>query len=334
VSRPVLVVSHADADGHVIAEQVRRNLESVSSFKVTTLVDPVRTKDHKAWTRLDEINEIESSDWVFFVDLMFAPSSFETEASALVKFANDRPSKMFFVLDHHPLPLRRLSSAPNVRAVYRQDVLDCTWGTASWLMVVAALCEKQPTRAKKMKSPILDVLVKGIRRAAAPGGSLSGEKLSALMRFDQWDGLVDVGREESAEHRLPRGRRDPTETPSKAMARLDMMATDLIKAASKRRHQVGKAMSYDFGSSIDLTPPTLDTPAAQPKDLEAIVMLLELAAIYLTTSPGASFTEQQLLAQAQAIGGDEIKLDPADIKIVLGKSGFLKKTPDGRYAFK
>jgi hypothetical protein len=86
------------------------------------------------------------SQSVFFVDLMFAPSSFEAEAEALVEFAKSRPEKQFFLLDHHPLPLRRLSRANNLHSVYRSDVVDCTFGHASWLMVIAALLEKQPTR--------------------------------------------------------------------------------------------------------------------------------------------------------------------------------------------
>ena len=145
--KPVLIVSHADADGHIIAEQTRRNLAMVPAFSVSTVVDPARTRDHRVWMRLEQFREIDVSEIVFFVDLMFAPASFVEEANALSTFAMERPATRFFVLDHHPLPLERLRRAPNLGAVYRSDVVDCTFGRTSWLMVIAALLEKQPTRA-------------------------------------------------------------------------------------------------------------------------------------------------------------------------------------------
>src|SRR5262245_56261408 len=121
--KEVLVVSHADADGHVIAEQVRRNLARVPGFNVSTVVDPDRTRDHKTWLKLDAIPEIETSDITLFVDLMFAPTSFAAEADALVDFVKQRPAKLFFVLDHHPLPGRLLRRASNLCPVYRSDVV-------------------------------------------------------------------------------------------------------------------------------------------------------------------------------------------------------------------
>jgi single-stranded DNA-specific DHH superfamily exonuclease len=141
MKQSVLVVGHADADGHLITEQVRRNLARIDRFNVETVVDPVRTKDHKAWTKLDDITEIEDADIVFFVDLMFAPSTFDEEARSLVEFVNDRREKQFFLIDHHPLPLRRLAAADNLRVLYRPDVFECAVGPRSGMMVVAALCE-------------------------------------------------------------------------------------------------------------------------------------------------------------------------------------------------
>ena len=52
-------------------------------------------------------------------------------------------------------------------------------------------------------------------------------------------------------------------------------------------------------------------------DLEAIVTLLELAAITLTESPTSTFTYEQLVTEARRYGGDEIVLDERDIKLVL-----------------
>ena len=63
-------------------------------------------------------------------------------------------------------------------------------------------------------------------------------------------------------------------------------------------------------------------------------MLLELAAIYLTRDPTSSFTREELIEKARELSGAALPLDELDMKIVLGKSGFLKKLPGGRFRLK
>ena len=72
-------------------------------------------------------------------------------------------------------------------------------------------------------------------------------------------------------------------------------------------------MSYDSDSA----PPRVDTPPQHPQDLEAIVTLLELAAIFLTPAPGTLFTFDELIAQAHEIAGPECLIAPRDARIVL-----------------
>lgn len=60
-------------------------------------------------------------------------------------------------------------------------------------------------------------------------------------------------------------------------------------------------------------------------DLEAIVLLLELGAIELTPHDGATFTYEQLLAEARRYGGDEITLDECDVRIVLPLMKSIRK---------
>lgn len=90
-------------------------------------------------------------------------------------------------------------------------------------------------------------------------------------------------------------------------------------------------MSYDSDSSqhtepVNFTPQSL--PTVNPRDLETIVTLLELAALELTPEPGATFTRAQLVNLAKEIGGPEIPLDENDVNLVLRKNGFLKKSGD------
>lgn len=328
----VLVVSHADADGHVIAEQVRRNLEHVPTFEVSTVVDGQRTKDHKTWLKLDALPEIDANNIVFFVDLMFAPKSFVSEADALVAFASERQDKRFYLIDHHPLPSRLLSQAPNLRALYRRDVVDCTFGTPSWMMVIAALLEKQPTRAKAHASADHRDLAEGIRRAAAPGGPLVGQKLLTLLRFDCWSELIALGRDDPRNHRLPRGRRPRAWKAIGPMLELDNLATKLLRSGKKPGLKERRSVSYDLEIAANVASDVIPTKVSAPRsvplhgtDLEAIVTLLELAAISLTKSPNVRFSADELYEEACQIGGDEIELDKRDVDIVLDKASFLKK---------
>lgn len=339
----VLIVSHADADGHLIAEQTRRNLDLIPSFEVMTVVDPERTRDHKVWTRLSAIKEIDDADIVFFVDLMFAPTTFAAEANALVDFVRERPDKKFFLIDHHPLPLRRLDPAANLRAIYRPDVFECAIGPRSGMMVIAALCEKQGSLVADIKQPSDDVLALGMRRAAALGGPLPGAKLLALLRSGYWHGLAELGRDEPAYHRLPRGRRPSSQPHSDTLAALDEAATTLLayaeaaSHASMQSHPGRGAMAYDFEAVQDLDVSQqrirhdagrrirLKNSRVNPRDLEAIVTLLEVAALSLTTEPDATFTLEQLIREARDLGGDEISIEERDVRIVLEKANFLEK---------
>ncbi len=338
MKQSVLVVGHADADGHLIAEQTRRNLSLIESFDVKTVVDPARTKDHKAWFSLDKISEINDADIVFFVDMMFAPTTCVEEAKALVDFVNDRPEKRFYLVDHHPLPTRRLDAADNLRVVYRPDVFECAIGPRSGMMVVAALCEGQAAKVADIKRPVHDTLALAMRRAAALGGTLPGEKLLSLLRCDCWQGLFELGTDPRELHRLPRGRRPANQPQSKALLALEETASALLVGGHSCAPQQGGSMSYD---DVHISQERFVTDAASgarsaragnrkneavdKHDAETIVTILELAAISLTTRPGQTFTRAQLVEEARDIGGDEIILDDEDVDIILTKQGFLKR---------
>lgn len=337
----VLIVAHADADGHVIAEQARRNLSRVSSFEVTTVVDPERTKNHKAWTRLDELTEVADKDIICFLDMMFAPNTFVEEASALVAFAKARSNVSIFVLDHHPLPLGRLAEAENIHAVYREDVLDCTIGPRTRMMIAAALNETQPTRASNFKDSLDDDIATGLHRAAALGGPLPGEKLCALLRANCWGGLAELGREDKSYHDLPRGRRRQGDDKSKTIRALNEVAETLLRSGTNgaTTSRIGKFfMAYDDDHYRDHTNHSLvDVPVIQAsgsRDLETIVSLLEMAAISITTVSKPTFTRDELLREARKYGGNEITLEDTDVDLVISKAGFLKKESGKRLRLK
>ena len=337
MKQSVLVIGHADADGHLITEQVRRNLAGIKNFDVKTVVDPARTRDHNVWRALDSITEIDEADIVFFVDLMFAPSSFAEEAKALVTFIHDYSKKKFFLIDHHPLPLRRLSSADHLRVLYRPDVFECTLGPRSGMMVVAALCERQSSRVSDIKETIHDTLAIGMRRAAALGGDLSGKKLLALLRADCWSGIKMLGEDSSEFHRLPRGRRSPNQPKSETLTNLSKTADEMLERVQRgaKRPLTRNGRRAEMAYDVDVAQERyaieegrrrrVDSTPAQASDLETIVTVLEVAALSLTSEPGATFSREHLIEEAHKLSGEKVDLQDEDIKIVLSKQGFLKR---------
>lgn len=91
-------------------------------------------------------------------------------------------------------------------------------------------------------------------------------------------------------------------------------------------------MSYDSDDGLPLI--RLTIKAMDSRDLETIIMLLELAAISLTPTPDSQFTREELLREANAYGGDDISLHEIDVDIVLPMVKFLKKVPGKKYQLK
>ena len=89
------------------------------------------------------------------------------------------------------------------------------------------------------------------------------------------------------------------------------------------------AMSFDFDGSKDRLPPTVEPKPSRPDDLEAIVVLLELAAIMLTTSPESTFTVRELLTEFGLCGGYEFGVAECDVMNVLQHQRFMESVDGG-----
>jgi hypothetical protein len=200
------------------------------------------------------------------------------------------------------------------------------------MMVVAALCERQTAEVSAVKTPAHEALALGVRRAAAPGGPLPGEKLLALLQADQWDALARLGTDAAQLHRLPRGRRAADLPQSQTLTDLDEVATRLLHGEANPSPEKGETiMSYD--TDIEYEQLSLDAgkrklrknTQASAQDLGIITTVLEIAALTLTTEAGKTFSFNQLMDEAREIGGKNLNLQEKDAKIVLKKPSFLKK---------
>jgi hypothetical protein len=89
-------------------------------------------------------------------------------------------------------------------------------------------------------------------------------------------------------------------------------------------------MSYDIEPGWELSPCAAEPPA-DGSDLEVIVTMLELAAIYLTNTPGDQFTFDELLDKANSIDPEHITIADRDARIVLPGLEYVKKLKGSVY---
>ena len=96
-------------------------------------------------------------------------------------------------------------------------------------------------------------------------------------------------------------------------------------------------MSYDADDADPTAAPCLpaDRPVPSPLDPLAILTMLELAALELSPTAGATFGHEELVAKAHEVWGpDGPQMQPEEVEYVLADSDFLLRLPGRRYAMK
>lgn len=204
-NRRVLIVGHADADGHLAAEQSRRNASRGGASRCDVFVDVKRTASYRIWrNHLWEI-PIRSADTVVFVDLMFHPDDVVGSVNMLTELASENPKKQFVVIDHHPYS--GLPALPvNLGIWFTSAVYTCCFGSPSDLMVVASICDRDEEPVVAMIDETMRRRALGMERAAADR-NLAGTKLLGLLKNDRWDLIEQLAVEPKDIHQRARGRR-------------------------------------------------------------------------------------------------------------------------------
>lgn len=90
-------------------------------------------------------------------------------------------------------------------------------------------------------------------------------------------------------------------------------------------------MPYDFEGSTDRSPPHMTDYVPPPHDLETIVVLLQLSAIWLTHKPGDQFTYHQLLEQFKELAGEDFIYSDIDVQIVFDNMGKYFKSESNKH---
>lgn len=203
--RNVLVVGHADADGHLAAEQSRRNALAMGALHCDIFIDPRKTAGHRMWLKhLAEV-PIAAAEVVVFVDIMFSPNELSLSLGALIDVAQKNPEKTFVVIDHHPL-LGLPALPKNLGVWFTSAVYTCCFGRPSSLMVIAAICDHDEEPVAPMIDDTIRRRALGVVRAVADR-DLAGKKLLRLLSEDRWDLIETLAKEPRDIHRRVRGRR-------------------------------------------------------------------------------------------------------------------------------
>ena len=195
-----IVFGHADADGHLAAEQTRDYLVQ-RDLSVKTVVSS-KTHNYRFWEKLPEF-DLSDYELVIFVDIAFRFREPSESLARLLVVSDRQPHKQFIAIDHHPLVPPR-NPRENVQLVEVSDPYDCCLGVPDPdRMQVAALCDGSPTRVTP--TPLLRRRALGVKRAAADVGGVAGDRLLELIRERRWDFFEALADEDYEMHRSARG---------------------------------------------------------------------------------------------------------------------------------
>ena len=98
-----LLFGHADADGHIAAEQSRRNLIAMGVSVAQVVVSPQLTRNHRFWLTNFGTYDFRSFGMVVAVDIAFDFREPYRSLAEVVGAAATHPNTQFVVIDHHPL---------------------------------------------------------------------------------------------------------------------------------------------------------------------------------------------------------------------------------------
>ena len=203
---PAIIYSHADADGHLAAEQTRTNLIA-EGVEVRQVVIGRETKNYTFWERTFAGLDLRQFRLVVVVDIAFSFREPLRSLESLLQTVRRHQLTQFIVIDHHPL-MGTTEIPANLRLIEVESAYECCLGVPSDdFMVVAAICDGD---GKVVRSRISNIFVKralGIRRAAADVEGMVGTRLSSLLRSRKWEFFESLAEEPAEFHRNARGRR-------------------------------------------------------------------------------------------------------------------------------
>lgn len=219
MSNRAIIFSHADADGHVIAVQSKRNLIKAGYDIIDVVVDPVLTRNYKFWEDHFQAADFGDSDHVFIFDIMLNSKNPTSSLEAIANRAISERDRKFSIIDHHPVDLH-LELPGNVSLQLVDAVYECCYGEPSELMYLAAICDKEAASVRDRISEWHLKVAKGIHRAVTDRKRIAGRILLELIETGKWQVFTDLADEPDSLHRTIYGNRILESRESPALRRL------------------------------------------------------------------------------------------------------------------
>lgn len=205
MTRAILLFAHSDGDGHLAAEQSRRNLID-AGMDVRLVVDPQTTRSWRFWTQHLAGVDFGDAETVYFVDIMFGPKDPLGSYHALCARARSEPERHFVFIDHHAVP--GLPAAPrNLEIRFVDSVYRCCVGAPSELMVVASICDADEAPVRDQITEQHRRRARGLNRAVTERALLAGTPVLNLLKCGYWNALEQLAEEPAAYHRTMYGNR-------------------------------------------------------------------------------------------------------------------------------
>lgn len=332
-----LIVSHSDADGHVIAEQSRRNLER-RGVAARVFIDPRITRGYKVWDQLDALPALSDFDYVVFTDLMLSPGAPEESLRKIGAFAEAWPDRRFYLVDHHPLARPPLDLPGNVTIRFTPSVRACCVGPAGPMMRIAAICDNDEGRLRRPPTERERLIARGVRRVVMDKKRFVGAPALALIAGGFWEVFRAIGSEEAARHKQFMGSRTRTAIDSPALnqaltisqALLGNSAPAMFSGVTRKKGSTmalsGQLAGYrapGSGPASGLTEDAASEPDA------AMVHLLETAILLLNPDAGDVISPADLLSAVKGIDESGFFRSEAALEAAVAHSTQVAQAPGG-----
>ncbi len=204
--RQALVFGHADGDGHLAAEQSRRNLVASGIDVADVIVDPGITRDASFWEQGFMELDFGESDLVVVVDIMLRRKDPRRSYEAIKARVQAEPNRRFLVIDHHAMTIDQ-PLPQNLALQFTRSVYECCYGPPSDLMLVAAICDKDEQPVRGRLTEVHRKRAAGIKRAVTDRAGLAGKPTLQLIRNGAWDVFERLADEPTEYHRTMYGHR-------------------------------------------------------------------------------------------------------------------------------
>jgi len=209
----VLLFAHSDGDGHIAAEQSRRNLAQLNYDVIDVVVDSSLTRNSSFWEKGFAKYNFGHADIVTIVDIMFNRKDPGRSIEAFFTRAESEPDRRFLLIDHHTfdLPNKR---PKNIEIRFVDKVYECCYGPPSDLMLIASVCDNDEKPVKERITDVHRKRARGVKRAVSDKFGLAGRPTLQLIKDGAWDVFESLADEPREYHRTFYGNRIESRAPT------------------------------------------------------------------------------------------------------------------------